>query len=153
MVGQLKWDNATSTLTVLGTILFDGPIALGGNATYTGKGTIYSTGQITSSNNTQLCGVAACDATWDTTTNLLVLVAGESTLATGISLANNSVFQGAMYAVNDYSASNNVQNWGPVIARSVSISNNAGQIMPLPSLPAGAPGAGSGVTVVAGTWR
>ena len=97
--------------------------------------------------------MAACDATWDTTSDLLVLVAGESTLATGISLANNSVFQGAMYAVNDYSASNNVQNWGPVIARSVNISNNAGQIMPLPSLPVGAPGAGSGVTVVAGTWR
>lgn len=153
LVGRLTWDNATSTLTVLGTILFDGPIALSGSVTYSGKGTIYSTGQITSSNNTHLCGVAACDATWDTNTNLLVLVAGESTLATGISLSNNSVFQGAMYAVDDYSASNNVQNWGPVIARSISISNNAGQIMPLSSLPAGAPGAGSGVTVVAGSWR
>ena len=59
-----------------------------------------------------------------------------------------------MYAVNDYSASNNVQNWGPVIARSVSISNNAGQIMPLPVAACRAhPGAGSGVTLVAGSWR
>jgi hypothetical protein len=153
MVGRLKWDSAASTLTVLGTIFFDGSISLSGNVTYSGEGAIYSTGQITSSNNTHLCGVAACDATWDTSTNLLVLVAGESSLATGISLANNSVFQGAMYAVNDYNASNNVQNWGPVIARSINISNNAGQIMQLPSLPAGAPGAGGGVTMIPGTYR
>ncbi len=153
MVGQLKWDSATTTLTVLGTILFDGPIGLSGTATYSGRGTIYSTSQITSSNNTHLCGVAACDGTWNTSANLLVLVAGEPTLANGITLANNSIFQGAMYAVNDYSASNNVQNWGPVIARSISISNNAGQIMQLPSLPAGTPGAGGALQPVTGTWR
>ena len=37
-----------------GTILFDGSLKLSGSASYVGRGTIYSTGQITSSNNTHL---------------------------------------------------------------------------------------------------
>ncbi|MGZ8694231.1 MAG: hypothetical protein ACXWYS_02200 [Gaiellaceae bacterium] len=153
MVGRLKWDSATSTLTVLGTILFDGSIALSGTATYSGRATIYATGRVTSSNNTSFCGIAGCTGSWDPDTNLAVLVAGEPTTNPGISLANNSSFQGAMYAVLDYNASNNVTNWGPVIARSVSISNNAGQIMSLSSVPPGAPGAAGGVQPLAGTWR
>ena len=37
-----------------------------------------------------------------------MLVSGEQTLQFGIDFANNTVFQGALYAVNDYNAKNNV---------------------------------------------
>src|SRR4051794_10746593 len=62
LVGRLAWAPATRTLTVYGTVLVDGSIQLSGSAAYAGRGTLYATGQITSSNNTRLCGVAACDA-------------------------------------------------------------------------------------------
>ena len=42
-------------------------------------------------------------ASWDPTQNLLAFVAGSSTDATGFSIQNSSVYQGAVYAVNDYS--------------------------------------------------
>jgi Tfp pilus assembly protein PilX len=153
LVGRLTWNAASDSLTVLGTIFIDGSIQLSGSATYFGRATVYAAGQIKSSNNTHLCGTAACDATWSPNANLLVIVAGEPTLQYGIDLGNNTVFQGASYAVNDYQASNNVANWGPVIARQIDISNNAGVTMALGSVPPGAPGFEDTIQPVAGSWR
>jgi hypothetical protein len=152
LVGRLTWNSATHDLTVLGTILFDGPLQIG-TGTYSGRGTIYATGQITSSNGDQLCGVAACDSTWDPDTDILVPVSGEQTLQYGIDFANNTVFQGALYAINDYNAKNNVQNFGPVIARQIFIKNNPGIVLTVPSLPPGAPGANTLLQPVDGSWR
>jgi hypothetical protein len=152
LVGRLSWNAATNVLTVLGTILFDGPLTIG-TGTYSGRGTIYATGQITSGNGDQLCGVAACDSTWDPDTNLLVLVSGEQTLQFGIDFANNTVFQGALYAVNDYNAKNNVQNFGPIIARQIFIKNNPGIMLTIPAMPPGAPGADTLIQPVKGSWR
>jgi hypothetical protein len=154
LVGELAWDPASRTLTIQGTVLVDGSIQLSGNATYAGRGTVYATRQITSSSNTHLCGVAACDASWDPDTNLLVLVAGEPAQQDGIQFRNNTVFQGALYAVNDYRAANNVVNWGPVIARELQFSNNAQLLLKsIGSIPPGAPGSGATLQVVGGTWR
>ena len=152
LVGRLSWNAATNVLTVLGTILFDGPLTIG-TGTYSGRGTIYATGQITSGNGDQLCGVAACDSTWNPDTNLLVLVSGEQTLQFGIDFANNTVFQGALYAVNDYNAKNNVQNFGPIIARQIFIKNNPGIMLTIPAMPPGAPGADTLIQPVKGSWR
>jgi hypothetical protein len=153
LVGRLTWNSAASTLTVLGTIFFDGPIALSGNVTYSGRATIYSSSTISSSNNTRLCGVAACDATWNPASALIVMVAGHPTTSPSFTLANNSHYQGAVYAVTGYRANNNAQNWGPVIAESISIANNAGAMLPIGSVPAGAPGFDEMIRPVGGTWR
>ena len=149
MTGRLAWDAASHTLTVQGTVLVDGNLNLSGSASYAGRGTLYATGQVAASKNTRLCGTPACDATWDPTTNLLVLVSGK-----GIKFKNNSVYQGAMYAVTDFSANNNVVIWGPVIARQMKISNNARMVgTPVGPVPPGAPGAGGTLQIVGGTWR
>ena len=66
-----------------------------------------------------MCGVAGCNANWDPTQNLLAFVAGSSTDTVGFSIQNSSVFQGAIYAVNDYSEENGSDIWGPIIARQV----------------------------------
>jgi hypothetical protein len=152
LVGRLTWSSSSHVLTILGTILFDGPLQIG-TGTYSGRGTIYATGQITSGNGDELCGVAACDPSWDPATNMLVLVSGEQAQQFGIDFANNTVFQGGLYAANDYNAKNNVQNFGPVIARQIFIKNNPGITLTIPSLPPGAPGSDTLVQPVQGSWR
>jgi hypothetical protein len=87
------WDPTSHLLKITGEIFFDGPIQVSGTASYQGQGTIYAAGTITFSNNAQLCGVAACDATWDPGTNLVVLVAGAST-GTGMHLQQRGVRAG-----------------------------------------------------------
>jgi hypothetical protein len=149
-VGQLIWNASTGVLQVAGTIFFDGPILVTAAATYTGSGTIYAAGAITFANNAQLCGVAACDATWDPGTNLLVLVAGAAT-GIGFQMLNNAVFQGASYVVSDYSAANNSINWGPVIAHQLDIKNNTG-FKAVTTVPPGAPGANTTLQEVPGSW-
>jgi hypothetical protein len=153
LVGRLTWSPSTNTLTVLGTIFFDGSIAISGDVVYQGRATIYSSGAITTSNNTRLCGVSGCTAAWNPSANLLALVAGSSTAPTGFSLSNNAVFQVAAYVVNDYSVSNNAVNWGPVIARGISISNNASNSLSIGALPPGAPGMDSTLHLVSGSYR
>jgi hypothetical protein len=153
LVGRLAWSPATSTLTALGTIFFDGPVTFGANVTYSGRATIYSSSTIAVGSGVHVCGVPACDATWSPNTNLLVLVAGDPAAADGADLGDDAVFQGAVYAVTDYRAGAHVQNWGPVVARQVSLTDDAGQTVPLGSLPPGAPGAALTIHTVSGTWR
>jgi hypothetical protein len=81
-------------------------------------------------NNTDICGVAACDDTWDPRDDLLVLVVGSMTNATQTSstsvvIENFVTFQGAIYAVNDYFQDNNSTVWGPVITRNTDIVNSS----------------------------
>jgi hypothetical protein len=149
-IGQLSWNATTNVLTIAGTIFFDGPIQISGTATYQGQATIYAAGAITFTNSSRLCGVTACDASWDPGTNLLVLVAGAAS-GTGMTLSNNAVYQGAAYVVSDYTAANNSINWGPVIAHQLDISNNSG-FKPVTSVPPGAPGADTSLQEVPGSW-
>lgn len=153
LLGRLAWSPATNTLTALGTIFFDGPVTFGGNAMYSGRATIYSSSTIAIGGGVHVCGVAACDATWNPDTNLLVLVAGDPAATYGADLGDDAVFQGAVYAVTDYRAGTHAQNWGPVIARQLSPNDDVGQTIPLGSLPPGAPGAASTIHTVSGTWR
>ena len=81
-------------------------------------------------NRADICGVPACDATWDPRVDLLVFVAGSlvsesSTTAIGGDIGNHVNFQGALYIVNDFDMDNNTTIWGPVITRSTTISNSA----------------------------
>jgi Tfp pilus assembly protein PilX len=159
--GRISWtpgvDGAPGTLVVHGTVFFDGDVVMnnGATAVYQARGTIYASGAITLSDNATLCAVAACDGTWDSSRNVLMLVAGASLPGFGFTLANNSVYQGGAYVVADYSLENNAVNWGPVIANQIDIKNNGGQTIPLESVPPGTPAGYENplLQVVSGSFR
>jgi hypothetical protein len=57
-----------------------------------------------------------------------------------ITIGTLTSFQGAMYAVNDYTESNNSTVWGPIIARRVSLANSsANHYVPIGTLMPGMP--------------
>jgi Tfp pilus assembly protein PilX len=142
VVGRIAWNPNTKALTIAGTIFFDGDIEFGNSAEafYSGKATIYTSGKITMRNSTKVCGAASCDSNWNATQNLLAFVAGSSTDAVGISVENSTMFQGAMYAVNDYSEGNSSKVWGPIIARQLFFQNSVeNHYVPLGTLLPGMP--------------
>ena len=125
-VGRIAYTPGTpGTFTIDGVVFFDGPLRFNSNreVVYQGRGTIYASGVITVENHVRLCGVAACDTTWDPEQNLLLLVSG-STAADGFVIENNTTFQGAIYVVNDFVQENSVIVCGPVIGQELEISNN-----------------------------
>ena len=143
LVGRLAWTPGNpGTLTIAGTIFFDGNITFRNlvNAVYVGRATIYASGTITVQNSTTLCGAVGCGDSWNAMQNLLAFVAGSSTDSTGFSIANSSTFQGAVFAVTDYDEQNGATMWGPVIARQVSLANNtSNHYVPLGTLLSGMP--------------
>jgi hypothetical protein len=153
LVGQLTWNPATQALTIAGTIYFDGPITFSGNtrAIYSGRATIYAAGSITYSNQTVLCGDPECDSDWNAQQNLLAFVAGGN-----FTVGNYSTFQGAVYAVNDYSESNNSTVWGPIIARRVALANSSvNHYVPIGTLMPGMPANYEDVVTItneSGSW-
>lgn len=151
VVGELSWNRSTSTLTINGTIFIDGNLTVSSKATYQGLATLYTSGTLLLNNNATLCGTATCDSNWNPTQNLLVTVAGGTSSQYTATIANNAIYQGAIWAANDYQVLNNGQGWGPVAARQLSISNNS-HVIPLTILPAGTPGITSRVTPIPGTW-
>jgi len=153
LVAQLTWTpGSPGSLIVKGTIFFDGDIVFSGNvsAVYEGRSTIYSSGRISFSNYSSLCGTANCDAAWNANENLIAFVAGSSTDSAGFSMSNNTAFQGAVYAVTDYAESNSAMMWGPVIARQLYISNNTqNHYVPIGTLLPGMPATYEEVMVLA----
>ena len=131
-VAQLKWQpGSPGTLTIKGVIYFDGHLTWSNlnQIQYDGRGVIYASGQVRIRNNADICGVPACDATWDPRVDLLVFVAGSlvsetSSSAVGGDIGNHVTFQGALYVVNDFDMDNNTAIWGPVITRSATIDNS-----------------------------
>jgi Tfp pilus assembly protein PilX len=142
LVGRLKWDPNMKSLTILGTIFFDGDIEFLGSseAYYSGRATIYASGKITMRNSTKVCGSPGCNSEWDPLQNLLAFVAGSSTDAIGFSIENSGIFQGASYVVNDYSEGNSAVVWGPIIARQVYLQNSVtNHYVPIGTLLSGMP--------------
>lgn len=159
LLGRIAWTpGSPGTLTIAGTLFFDGDIAFQNltNVVYVGRATIYAAGKISFGNSTTLCGVAGCSTNWQPTQNLLAFVAGSSTDTVGFSIQNNSTFQGAVYAVNDYSEENSAIVWGPIIARQVSLQNNtSNHYVPLGTLLGGMPQTSQeAISIVneAGSW-
>lgn len=142
LVGRLAWNPGTKALTIHGTIFFDGNIEFldAAEAFYTGRATIYAAGKITMRNSTKVCGSPGCNAEWNPLTNLLAFVAGSSTDAIGFAIENSGIFQGATYAVNDYSEGNSAIVWGPIIARQVYLQNSVtNHYVPIGTLLSGMP--------------
>jgi len=157
LVGQLTWVPGTSStpgsLTIAGTIYFDGPIEFRqyNRAVYSGRATIYSSGDITFANQTMLCGDPECDAGWDPQANLLAFVSGAD-----VRVGQQSSFQGAIYAVDAYSEDNNSTFWGPIIANTISLSNSTtNQYVPIGTLMPGMPASYEDVVTITnepGSW-
>jgi Tfp pilus assembly protein PilX len=132
-VGRISWTpGSPGTLTIHGVIYFDGNLTWSNLnlIQYDGMGVIYASGQIVIRNRADMCGVPACDSTWDPQTDLLVLIAGSliSTTTTDPvagEIGNQVNFQGAIYTVTDFAMDNNTTIWGPVITRNASIANSA----------------------------
>jgi Tfp pilus assembly protein PilX len=137
LIGQLTWNAGTKRLTMHGTIYFDGPIQFRNSnfAVYSGRATIYASGNITFANSTTLCGDDNCDADWVATRDLLAFVSGGN-----VATANSTRFQGAVYAVGDYSEANSSTVWGPIIARRVAFANSSvNHYVPIGTLMPGMP--------------
>ncbi|MDH4103605.1 MAG: hypothetical protein OEV29_09525 [Thermoleophilia bacterium] len=133
IVAQLKWQpGSPGTLTIKGVIYFDGHLTWSNLnlIQYDGRATIYGSGQVRIKNRADICGVPACDASWDPRVDLLVIVAGSlvaeyTSGSVGGEIGNHVNFQGALFTVNDFVMDNNTAIWGPVITRSATINNSA----------------------------
>jgi hypothetical protein len=143
--------STANTLYVNGTFLFDGNLNLNGNAqiVYSGLGTMYFTGVISTSGNTTLCGISGCGANWDTDTAALVLAAACWADSTGTTLVNSPSFcvdyggtnsmQVATYCATSYFIKGTATNWGPVLANTLSLNGNLSELVPFKIMPPGTP--------------
>jgi Tfp pilus assembly protein PilX len=131
-IAQIAWQpGSPGTLSIMGVIYFDGHLTWSNlnQIQYDGSAVIYGSGQVRIRNNADICGVPACDDTWDPRDELLVFVAGSlisETVGEGVGgdIGNHVTFQGALFVVNDYVMDNNTTVWGPVITRSADIDNS-----------------------------
>jgi hypothetical protein len=103
--GEVKWTpGSPGTLLVNGTVFWDGNLVVSSSFNYTGRATFYFGGTITLNSGVKVCAIAGCSAaTWNTSTNMLILVAGSGNLSPSwaVNLAATSTFQGAIEAVGD----------------------------------------------------
>jgi hypothetical protein len=143
-LGRIAWTpGSPGTLTVSGTLFWDGNLLFNTSAIYSGRATLYFAGSIVFNNSAYLCGIAGCTSAWDTASNLIVMVAGSNAQSPSFAfdMQNNAVFQGASMAAGDFNETNNVGVWGSVIAHQVFIANNASDHyvpfgLPVPGQPA-----------------
>ncbi|MGI9657380.1 MAG: hypothetical protein ACR2OD_00615 [Gaiellaceae bacterium] len=124
MVGQIAWSGGSvGTLTIKGTLFFDGDIHVrpnaGVRADYNGQATLYTNGEIEVQEDVWLCGVAACDDTWDPDADLLVLVADGDGYHEGIDVEYNAKFQGGAFSLTELDIAHGGEFWGSAITRRV----------------------------------
>jgi hypothetical protein len=151
-IGELTWNATTKTLTVKGTIYIDGSVSITNGALnmYNGQSTLYLSGVFYVNNNSKLCGGVSggqCDfASWDPNKELLTVVTdgydGLAGAGNGILIDNNAQFQGGLYATYDVEYTNNARSDGPIVGRTVKLSNNVqnDQFPTITVVPIGMPG-------------
>ena len=90
-MGTLSWNPATKALAVSGILYLDGNLVMsGGNANYTGTGTIFVNGRVAISGNMTVCGPGAavsgstCTGTWNAALGALAVVAVNSGGVSGL---------------------------------------------------------------------
>ena len=134
--GELSWDTATRTLTVSGTVFFDGSITMttSGNSPVTYKGwgssgactqtgdcqaVIYASGDI-SINSEKLCAVLNnagndCNWTgWDPNKKILIFA---SNGPTGVTVGpSQTSFEGGLYATNTVATGQSAVTEGPLVS-------------------------------------
>lgn len=147
--GTLSWDNTSKTLTINGSIFFDGNVTVSQSLTYSGSAVIEINGTfLVTTNNLTICAVAACSTNWQGSSgnNNMLTVASVKDNATAFSITgNHDTFQGSIWTQPDSSCnfgSNSVTIQGPISVGSISSSLNNTVLMPLPvikNMPVGAP--------------
>jgi hypothetical protein len=159
-VGRLAWNQITKLLTISGTIFIDGGLNFSGQsqANYTGFGTIYANGSVTTNGQAAICGPpsvvsgSTCIGEWLPSLATLEIVA-----LNGWPMSGQSEFNVVAYVVGDYSAAGGAMVTGPVISDTATLSGNS-KFAAVTEPPTGAPGAATTVTttswrVVPGSWR
>ncbi|MES1171351.1 MAG: hypothetical protein ABUL56_03215, partial [Actinomycetota bacterium] len=141
---HLQWNATTHVLTANGTFYFDGTLtAPSGNTNivYNGLASFYFTGGVTW-NNGSLCGISGCGSGWDTSQNVLFLVADcTAQPASGcVSVSSaNTIVQFGVYADGTYKVSGNSGNMAPVICDQFFISGGTDTLVPIKTFPPGTP--------------
>jgi Tfp pilus assembly protein PilX len=159
-IGRLAWNVTTKVLTISGTILIDGGLSFSGqsSATYTGYGSIYANGLVTTNGQAAICGPPAvpsgssCTGNWLPALGALTIVA-----LNGWSMSGQSEFNVIAYVNGAFSATGGAVVTGPAITDTATLSGN-GKFATVTTVPPGTPGAGSSVTsttwkVLPGSWR
>src|SRR5262245_6452019 len=158
-IGRLAWNVSTKVITISGTILVDGGLSFSGQslAKYTGFGSIYANGQVTTAGQAAICGPPAvpssssCTGNWDPTQGALTIVA-----LNGMSMSGQSEFNVIAFVNGAFSATGGAVVTGPAIADTATLSGN-GKFATVTTVPPGTPGAASSTTttwkVLPGSWR
>ena len=141
---ELKWNHTTKVLTANGTFYFDGTLTApsgGGTIVYQGEASFYFTGGVTW-NSGSLCGIAGCGSGWDTSKNVLFIVADctgqPASGCVSVSSANTTV-QFGVYADGTYKVSGNSGNMAPVICDTFTITGGTDTLVPILNFPPGTP--------------
>ncbi|HEY2354874.1 MAG TPA: hypothetical protein VGH79_08270 [Gaiellaceae bacterium] len=141
---ELKWTPSTHTMIANGIFYFDGTFTSPGGGTnivYQGEASFYFTGGVTFTSGS-LCGIAGCGTGWDTSHNVLFIVAdctaAPSTGCVSLSSAN-ATFQFGVYATTTYKVSGNSGNMAPVICDQFFISGGTDTLVPILNFPPGTP--------------
>jgi Tfp pilus assembly protein PilX len=165
LIGEIKWSAtgqycASGTLTVSGTLIFDGSVNLGcgWKVIYSGAASLYFTGTFQQSGGTWLCGIANCTTSWNPSVNAIAIVAACWSDSTGtvlvtsgcVHVGNGSTAQWATYATTNYQLDGGSTNMGPAMANTVTLGGGSMQMIPFTNLPPGIP-IGSTTTTVTGT--
>jgi Tfp pilus assembly protein PilX len=153
VIGELKWNHSTNTLTVKGAIYIDGSVTISNSniVQYNGSATLYITGVLTIPGTKFCASVSGSDCNfsgWDPNAEMFIVVANgtdnTSSPSSGnsITLGQGAHFQGGLFATNNITLSNSSQADGPMIANEI-FPGNSVILKPLPvinTLPLGAPG-------------
>ena len=150
--GELSWNASTRVLTIRGTMFIDGSVHASNGLlnSYDGQGTLYLRGTFLVANGTKLCGGVSgsnCDyGAWDPNSELFTIIAngngGQVPTGSSIQLDNNSQFQGALFATNGITLSNNASSDGPMLAGTIVLNQNftADDFGTILTVPPGMPG-------------
>lgn len=150
--GELSWDASTRVLTIRGTMFIDGSVYANNGLlnSYDGQGTLYLRGSFLLDNNTKLCGGtngSSCDyGAWNPNTELFTIIAhgngGQVPTGSSIQLDNSSQFQGALFATNGITLSNNASSDGPMLGGTIIVNQNftADDFGTIQTVPPGMPG-------------
>ena len=175
-MGSMSWNPATKALTVSGTLYLDGNLVMtGGNANYTGFGTIYVNGRVAISGNGTVCGPGAtssgsvCTGKWNGALGVLAVVVANSGGVSGVtsgsctspaawSMSGNAEIDVLAYVVGCFQQSGTSYVTGPVTTDQGLISGTPTHT-DIPNPPPNVPGASGSTTtaswghVVPSSWR
>ncbi len=165
-VSRIAWNSSTKVLTIDGTVFLDGSLALNGGdkASYTGFGSLYVNGTVTTNGNSAICGPGAtlsgssCTGLWDANSGALSIVALNPANATPAWLmSGNAEYNIFAYVVGQINQTGTAYVSGPVVADAGSVAGTADHT-DNPNPPPGTPGATTTTTtsdwrVVPGSWQ